>query len=463
MESALLPGTASGSNASRSLLRNRKPYKYTALSEGEIRLFRISAEPESFELRLTMRHHRLDSALPPRYIALSYCWGSESAPRTVNIDDENLIVTENILAVLNFFMSHSREFDSFWADQICIDQDNMMERNEQVHHMWRIYSEASLVYAWLGCYNQVKASFGERSDAVEHSTVPKRPLLKEPSCYRSWDHEVSALSAGDHHILKLLEQPYFTRTWIIPEILQARQLTFLDGDDAYPADTFRNALSRLVRIGHKENVHMLIKVKQMLDRRSRTQLISTLEHKMTERATFLSSLELLHGTNCSVLSDKIFAALTCPTITTEQRVLALRPDYSLTRDELVVVSIAYYEQLQPHDENRSLKELSRTLVKSLTFNNEMHTTSTCMIMIAASVLCCTRSWAQGDSLYLQSGTNVGLPGRFIRHLLLTPLHEDLAAVVASTRTVSQVNDDVWANLSAVMGEKEYRYPVRVTV
>jgi Heterokaryon incompatibility protein (HET) len=38
----------------------------------------------------------------------------------------------------------------FWIDAICIDQDNVAERNDQVSKMGRIYQDAEEVIAWMG-------------------------------------------------------------------------------------------------------------------------------------------------------------------------------------------------------------------------------------------------------------------------------------------------------------------------
>ncbi|KAF2633929.1 HET-domain-containing protein [Macroventuria anomochaeta] len=46
----------------------------------------------------------------------------------------------------------------FWIDALCIDQDNVDERNHQVQQMGEIFSCAQQVFAWLG-NNQNIAGF----------------------------------------------------------------------------------------------------------------------------------------------------------------------------------------------------------------------------------------------------------------------------------------------------------------
>jgi hypothetical protein len=38
----------------------------------------------------------------------------------------------------------------FWIDNLCIDQDNPLEKNHQVHLMRDIYQKANSILVWLG-------------------------------------------------------------------------------------------------------------------------------------------------------------------------------------------------------------------------------------------------------------------------------------------------------------------------
>ena len=48
---------------------------------------------------------------------------------------------------LPFSSSHSAR--TIWIDAICIDQNNVLERNHQVRNMVRIYAQAEHVLIWL--------------------------------------------------------------------------------------------------------------------------------------------------------------------------------------------------------------------------------------------------------------------------------------------------------------------------
>ena len=50
-------------------------------------------------------------------------------------------------ALSNLAEEHSK---LWWIDALCINQDDVEEKNEQVKLMCKIYSKAKKVYAWLG-------------------------------------------------------------------------------------------------------------------------------------------------------------------------------------------------------------------------------------------------------------------------------------------------------------------------
>ncbi|KAF3038731.1 hypothetical protein E8E11_005943 [Didymella keratinophila] len=52
----------------------------------------------------------------------------------------------------------------FWIDALCIDQDNVDERNHQVQQMGEIFSQARQVFAWLGSNQDIGKFLTSRGD-----------------------------------------------------------------------------------------------------------------------------------------------------------------------------------------------------------------------------------------------------------------------------------------------------------
>lgn len=49
-----------------------------------------------------------------------------------------------------FYLRHASAARVLWVDAICIDQNQILERNAQVKQMGRVYSQAESVLVWLG-------------------------------------------------------------------------------------------------------------------------------------------------------------------------------------------------------------------------------------------------------------------------------------------------------------------------
>jgi hypothetical protein len=98
-----------------------------------------------------------------------------------------------------------------WADAVCIDQQNLQERSDQVRLMASIYSSAIRVIVWLG----------EEADdsALAFASMEEVAIL----LLRSRDHERLGpiglhCYSSNSRLLKsftaLLERPWFDRVWV---------------------------------------------------------------------------------------------------------------------------------------------------------------------------------------------------------------------------------------------------------
>lgn len=137
-------------------------YKPLDRTTGEIRLVRLhmpinAADDDDILCDL------ITTPLPqsPPYEALSYTWGSSENKRTIKLNGKPFQVTQNLYVALKHLRERTillhNEPKTFphtermlWIDAICINQDDLDERNFQVRLMWHIYSVASQVTVWLG-------------------------------------------------------------------------------------------------------------------------------------------------------------------------------------------------------------------------------------------------------------------------------------------------------------------------
>lgn len=83
------------------------------------------------------------------YDALSYTWGTGPRSKHILCNGKRMQVTETLLAALHRFRRPHHEV-TLWIDQICICQERVKERNQQVQMMGDIFK-------------------GKRSQQVEHA------------------------------------------------------------------------------------------------------------------------------------------------------------------------------------------------------------------------------------------------------------------------------------------------------
>jgi Heterokaryon incompatibility protein (HET) len=184
-------------------------YRYSSLPEGSIRLLRLMPHhgEDAFIQCQLLDFPLLESAKGTHpYEALSYVWGSPENPRPILIDGYDLTVTAN----LHVALSHLR--DRFverllWVDAICINQEDLKERERQVQSMAKVYAKATRVVVWLGegtidsnqALDQIRAAAEEQSTRSETSKTAQQPiltLLQRPWFQRIWVRDQTSNNTG---------------------------------------------------------------------------------------------------------------------------------------------------------------------------------------------------------------------------------------------------------------------------
>ncbi len=83
------------------------------------------------------------------YEPLSYVWGSDDRIYDFTCDGKTLKLTSSLCHALRRLRLSDKD-RRIWADQICINQDDKVERGQQVKFMNSIYKYANHVLVWLG-------------------------------------------------------------------------------------------------------------------------------------------------------------------------------------------------------------------------------------------------------------------------------------------------------------------------
>jgi hypothetical protein len=233
-------------------------YQYAPLEGPDsIRLLMIEEAPgdrledEDFPPWCRIEHFRLSDA--PPYQALSYAWG-KSTTKSMFLNRHKISIGKNLwkalwhLRYLGFHIHdpqsnpsnqsnlslQSRESTQssrggimwFWIDALCIDQQNVTERNHQVRVMGKIYRTAKEVFVWLGCMEDMCRESvrydGERiCDAMRDLKRLSESADHGPSLINSLTHGIAIRGFAG-----LLEGvTYWRRMWIVQEIGLASEIT----------------------------------------------------------------------------------------------------------------------------------------------------------------------------------------------------------------------------------------------
>lgn len=216
-----------------------KFYRYKRLGPAEIRLVRILAR-RSIQVKCEILHRSFADA--PSYTAVSYAWGDPSETTKVSIRDElpSAFVEVNISKSLYRALEALRKKGEdvlVWADALSIDQQNHLEKNEQLSLMADIYKKAQYVAVWLG-------PDGDDSDnatallqevAVAGRTGAVCTQIKSIFSSRAQDRSLPALAA-------LFERQYWTRLWVVQETFNAAAIFVYCGTSRpLPWDDYQTA------------------------------------------------------------------------------------------------------------------------------------------------------------------------------------------------------------------------------
>ena len=184
-----------------------------------------------------------DKSKCPQYEALSYVWGGPPGPNTIVVRNQHVHVTSNLESALRHlrYQDHARVL---WIDALCINQDDLRERNHQVRQMRFIYQFASRVIVWLGPADSkadkknVDHIFRFASDETLHWTLPSPEGAFGP-------HD-QYIGAGPL-LFVFFNKPWWKRIWTVQEAAVASELTYICGHTLIPSEIMMKVAKSCLR------------------------------------------------------------------------------------------------------------------------------------------------------------------------------------------------------------------------
>jgi hypothetical protein len=178
------------------------------------------------------------------YEILSYVWGSDTLSHQIHLDDGKVLaITANLHAALRTL----RLADSprlLWADGICINQKDNDEKGRQVSRMGTFYQAAKQCLIILGEEKDGSEQVAPLVEAIEDNM--SLPGQNGHNIFGSAWRRGKELPADDDPAWKVLSalflRPWWTRVWIIQELIKTEDAVLICGDSYLNWEPFAAAV-----------------------------------------------------------------------------------------------------------------------------------------------------------------------------------------------------------------------------
>lgn len=177
---------------------------------------------------------------PPPYEAISYRWGSDKIFDTIRVGASYLGITKSVHAILKALAPEAGGSRYLWIDFVCINQKDAFEKDSQIPLMRDVYGKASQVIAFIDeapqndgeLVAQILPVLSQHLQAIfaAHAGLggpPENPLQAFPEAGKAFQ--------------TLMTNSYWTRVWIIQELVMANKLCIHYGGTVIDWQAFSSA------------------------------------------------------------------------------------------------------------------------------------------------------------------------------------------------------------------------------
>jgi hypothetical protein len=145
------------------------PYVYDPLdsSKSEIRVLIVRAGTNDQSIETTLQRISLDQ--PRSYETISYVWGDARKRNSITVDGKTLDVPASAERAIR--RMRTDEDRTIWIDAVCINQQDLREREQQVALMGDVYRKTVRNLVWLGPSLDSTAAAIEAMDAMWNDII----------------------------------------------------------------------------------------------------------------------------------------------------------------------------------------------------------------------------------------------------------------------------------------------------
>ena len=181
----------------------------------------------------------------PAYETLSYVWGTSSRNESLELSNGTSLRTTKTLEQALPHIANQCSTGYLWIDQICINQDDLSERAQQVSIMGDVYSKCKRVLVWLGPIASLKVSIAAPCSSLDHVVSPSEPSDCEKSGKSARGGYYASCQECQNNITKklicckpqqkkflalcheIIENPWFSRAWVFQEVVLPQTSAFI--------------------------------------------------------------------------------------------------------------------------------------------------------------------------------------------------------------------------------------------
>ncbi|KAJ1323203.1 HET domain-containing protein [Microdochium nivale] len=312
----------------------KMPYtRSSVLGSSDIRLLML--EPGDFDdpVICDLSVEPIDNR--PPFEALSYAWGTAHSRETIQVCSKPFSATINLAQALRHLRYEDR-VRVLWADAVCINQSNTEEVNAQLRHMNHIYSLASGVIAWIG----MDELNGRKAFEIMRHLVLGAARADDDSDTDDDDttNRLTRLTSRDYAILdSFFRRSYWTRLWIVQELVLATDIQFVCEDAYLPWPVVHRLFAPNASISKGGSIFRALPFALQMDMWRARHLWASRQTRgvkplpaMAPSLTQLSLLQLLNKFNpcrCLLPRDHVYALLGMCSDTVRELII---PDYTAT-------------------------------------------------------------------------------------------------------------------------------------
>ncbi|KAI0900292.1 heterokaryon incompatibility protein-domain-containing protein [Annulohypoxylon nitens] len=227
-------------------------YKYDHIENSQVRLMVLqpSQDPHAY-IHAELVTVPIEELKEQPYEALSYHWGESQADNPIyilsthNRIPEHMAHTGRVAALMSLrlyvkdnlyealrHLRHKKYPIPLWADGICMDQGNEVEKGGQVPNMATIYSCARRVCICLGLADQLSRTDRAMDFIGEIVRAYDIRILIKPERADVWSD-----------LIYLMRASWFSRRWIIQEVALAKEAIVRCGSREVDWRDFSDAIS----------------------------------------------------------------------------------------------------------------------------------------------------------------------------------------------------------------------------